>query len=559
MKNNKENLFKLGLTFCLLSPLPLYASQCDDLWKDSLEPNNLEFSIDTNSLGGRLFVANLPNYRDFTLQHIVKLNQLLYLDVNEVPYVSNLKITIHPFSNPNCDGVAYKSGGINSTNIYINSCFLESLPSEKVEAEIKGILVHELVHAYQNSNFEQGSGTLEGVADAVRYLTEFKSLEEKRTLGGDHNSSYDLGAFWIDWLRHKLLANGDQRDFLYELNKYAGSPSGFNWQNDITDFFSNTVDELWREYQTCLHDNGNNCPTSIHYQAIGQCDGEPQRNKDLAVALKKNIKASDENKPYETAYNAFDNSNNTKWLSFADTGWISYQFDKPALVSRYTITSANDVAARDPKAWLLQGSINGHQWQTLDSQDNQFFTSRHQTRNFDFSPSIPFSYYRLNITENAGADIIQLAEVELLGNFPTIVNLTQQYPGRSSASASNAPKEDHSHAFDENRATKWLTFSSTGNITYYFPKPVTVHQYSLTSANDASDRDPQNWKLLGSNDGVTWQILNSQTQQSFTKRFQTKLYQLATPLSYQYIKLEISKNHGSEILQLAELTLKGNI
>src|ERR1017187_6671106 len=43
------------------------------------------------------------------------------------------------------------------------------------------------------------------------------------------------------------------------------------------------------------------------------------------------------------------------------------------------------------------------------------------------------------------------------------------------------------------------------------PEPVAkaVRQYALTSANDFPQRDPQDWRLLGSNDdGKTWTVLD---------------------------------------------------
>jgi hypothetical protein len=52
-----------------------------------------------------------------------------------------------------------------------------------------------------------------------------------------------------------------------------------------------------------------------------------------------------------------------------------------------------------------------------------------------------------------------------------------------------------------------------------------VTQYTITSANDAPERDPRDWKLLGStNNGASFLTLDVQTNQTFPARFFTKFY-----------------------------------
>jgi len=53
--------------------------------------------------------------------------------------------------------------------------------------------------------------------------------------------------------------------------------------------------------------------------------------------------------------------------------------------------------------------------------------------------------------------------------------------------------------------------------------------YTITSANDAPERDPANWALLGSNDGgATWATLDTQINQVFTDRYETRAFPIAT-------------------------------
>jgi hypothetical protein len=120
----------------------------------------------------------------------------------------------------------------------------------------------------------------------------------------------------------------------------------------------------------------------------------------------------------EAKEKAFDSDSMTKWLVFANTGWIQYQFGGSAsyIVKSYKITSANDTPTRDPKDWTLKGSINGTTWTTLNTQTNQTFASRYQTNTYTFTNNTAYNYYRLDISANSGAPEIQLAELQLFDN-----------------------------------------------------------------------------------------------------------------------------------------------
>jgi predicted alpha-1,2-mannosidase len=103
--------------------------------------------------------------------------------------------------------------------------------------------------------------------------------------------------------------------------------------------------------------------------------------------------------------------------------------------------------------------------------------------------------------------------------------------------------------------SKWLVFEPTGWVVYKLSEPVKVVLYALGSANDAPERDPQDWTFDGSNDGQTWTTLDTQTGQSFDNRFQMKQYPVANDQAYLYYRLDITQNHGTDIVQLAEWEL----
>jgi hypothetical protein len=119
------------------------------------------------------------------------------------------------------------------------------------------------------------------------------------------------------------------------------------------------------------------------------------------------------------AASAFDRNPATPWLYSGVAGWLQYDLGPNAahLLKRYTVTSSNDVAPRDPKDWQFQGSNDGTAWTTLDTQSNQAFSERYQLKAYDVVSPAEYRYYRLNITANNGdTAFTELCELGLLAS-----------------------------------------------------------------------------------------------------------------------------------------------
>jgi len=125
------------------------------------------------------------------------------------------------------------------------------------------------------------------------------------------------------------------------------------------------------------------------------------------------VTASGENPPSETAVKAADADSSTKWLVKASTGWLQYQLDAAQTVKQYTLTSANDSSGRDPKAWTVQGSTDGKTWVDIDTQKDQTFSDRYVTNTYTVAKPGAYTFYRLNITQNNGDSLIQLADWDI--------------------------------------------------------------------------------------------------------------------------------------------------
>lgn len=120
------------------------------------------------------------------------------------------------------------------------------------------------------------------------------------------------------------------------------------------------------------------------------------------------------NKANENFPNIMDNKISTKYYQNGKKAlWVQYQSTVAAIVTRYTITSANDVPDRDPKDWTLAGSNNGTTWTVLDTRKDEDFPTRFLTRTFNIDNTEPFVFYRLSILQNSGNNNTQFAEWEL--------------------------------------------------------------------------------------------------------------------------------------------------
>jgi len=111
---------------------------------------------------------------------------------------------------------------------------------------------------------------------------------------------------------------------------------------------------------------------------------------------------------------AFDGTN-AKWFNGTGaTDWLQYRFPagKRYPLSRYILTTGNDVPARDPVSWQVQGSNDGTNWTTLDTRTGQSFPARLQAYPYDIPLTAAYEYYRLNITANGGDAGIQLTELQ---------------------------------------------------------------------------------------------------------------------------------------------------
>ncbi|MEP1444532.1 MAG: discoidin domain-containing protein [Paraglaciecola sp.] len=280
----------------------------------------------------------------------------------------------------------------------------------------------------------------------------------------------------------------------------------------------------------------------------------------------------------EAETKAFDGDVETKWLdhndwsgapTVEDPSWVQIQLPEAATVNKLGIVSANDAAARDPENFDLLASNDGENWIVLNSWIGESFDERFERKQFSFGNDLGFSFYRLNITKNKGDDtLMQVAEIELLGPQYSSVDHSSAADVVITARNRIGDGEAETMAFDGNIETKWLdhndwagapTVEDPSWVQLDFSNARIVTSIAITSANDADGRDPENFNLVGSNDGgVTWHPISSWIGESFDSRFERKLFEMGNGFAYTTYRLNITKNKGDDtLMQIAEIELIG--
>ena len=226
------------------------------------------------------------------------------------------------------------------------------------------------------------------------------------------------------------------------------------------------------------------------------------------------ITARGDNPPNETKEKAFDGNTNTKWYDgvvpngSTVSSWIQYGYPgtETHYVNQYSITSANDVPARDPKDWRFYGVDAAGGLTLLDTRTNQTFASRGLTSTFAFTNPTAYRGYRLQITkvaDPASAGAVQLAELafteptgSILREYWTGISGTAVSDLTSNANYPNSPTaRDYLTSFEaptdwaDNYGTRvrgYITAPSTGSYVFWIATDDAGELWLSTNDNPAN-------------------------------------------------------------------------
>jgi len=146
--------------------------------------------------GAHTFFRHFRDASDLLIKSIDCVISILYMN-NEasVPVPRSVNLIVRPF-----DGVAYTtSHSLDSAHkeIHLSSKYI----SGKDADEIRGVIVHEMVHVYQyNGSDSAPSPWIEGVADFVRLRVGLGAKHWSQKPGDKWDASYDKTALFLDWV-----------------------------------------------------------------------------------------------------------------------------------------------------------------------------------------------------------------------------------------------------------------------------------------------------------------------------------------------------------------------
>ena len=222
--------------------------------------------------------------------------------------------------------------------------------------------------------------------------------------------------------------------------------------------------------------------------------------------------------------NAFDGNMDSKWSDNDGVTFLQYNFDDGRIFSLKSYNLRVPYSFYAPVNWTIYGSINGTSWDIIDIRTGISW-SNGQTRQFELAElSNAYNKFRLFIDLNGGSSYTEISELSFFGvheeppvNFSVrnelgfqVVNLTDEYPGNSSAEGYYS-SYSHTNAFDNNTSSTWYDREEASFLQYNFSNNKKLMLTSYQIIRNGSNYSPTSWTVYGSNDGSIWDVLDYQS------------------------------------------------
>ncbi len=229
------------------------------------DPGKINFKITSpQTEGAKIYSRIVTDPDKYITDNARRVIQTLYFSPSDsIPSIDTIIYIVRSF-----DGISYKSGGGNKVQIDYSTDWIEKSFAEndtlKLDYETRGVIYHELTHAFQLE--PKGCGEydgkspywafIEGTADGVRvacgcFEQDFNSKDRPR--GGSWMNGYRTLGYFLYWMQ----LNKD-KDFIKKFNATALQvvPWTFDgaMKHILGDKPENTIENLWNEYQIAVGD-----------------------------------------------------------------------------------------------------------------------------------------------------------------------------------------------------------------------------------------------------------------------------------------------------------------
>jgi hypothetical protein len=188
-------------------------------------------------------------------------------------------------------------------------------------------------------------------------------------------------------------------------------------------------------------------------------------------------------------YSAFDKNNTTMWASDSPVCWILYQFTTSKKICKYTMRSYDITSTDTPKSWTFEGSNNGSAWTVLDTQSNVTSWASGVKKEFPFTNTTGYTYYRINISANNGnTNFTSITEIEMMEvTFSTLYLIQDKNNILSSVIDVGANNLIANYKFSETSGTTCVDSKGTYSGTYTGTTSVVGTVGNTRSFNGTSD------------------------------------------------------------------------
>jgi len=184
------------------------------------------------------------------------------------------------------------------------------------------------------------------------------------------------------------------------------------------------------------------------------------------------------------------------------------------------------------------------------------------SRELNYNVRIPnglFDYFKLRAYTDKGSMIempFMLSEFGLVEDFTLYDN---NFTVSKDNDGGSTHAEGSTRLIDNLTSTKFYTGNIQAATGLYWQfeyfEPIDINGYAMTSANNLPDRDPTDWQMLGSQDGITWTQLDRRTGEIFLERFQTRIYSFDNTTKYKFYRFLITKQRSGTGMQHAEFKM----
>ncbi len=253
-----KTFYLCGLLCSFFSVTLLFAQ---DPWADFKFPTINFVDRDNGSTeGSKIYKKIIPDPQTYMKEVCRDVCRHFYRGADEVRDFDKLNYYLKYY-----DGISGKWGSPPEISIQFSTKYIQEYYSNnnnddiKMEAEIIGVLFHEMTHGYQHEpkncgGYQSGTeffGFIEGLADGTRIRAGYHQNRRPGSSSSKWKAGYTNTGFFYNW-----IANNYDRDFYIKLNETCLSMNPWSLDKACNAILNKGADELWNEYSQKLSNIG---------------------------------------------------------------------------------------------------------------------------------------------------------------------------------------------------------------------------------------------------------------------------------------------------------------